>query len=195
MQCFVSCFGDAQRNHQQLGMHLHSPAKLTSTAYLQQEQQPNRSPVSNCSEESHFTSSSGSGSSDVSGYAADAFSWRDRDQALFTQPAKVIKDVHSTPAATGTAGAATTHDDLYPYILQHGRGILSLSTLQQGLQHFLVPGVGYIAYAMMYNGPDWLNIRTPVSLGDPICDPPTLARWLARSCSRTQRRCSCRWKD
>jgi phosphatidylglycerol lysyltransferase len=64
---------------------------------------------------------------------------------------------------------------VFPYILQHGRGILSLSTLQQGLQHFILPGIGYIAYAMMYNGPDWLNIRTPVALGDPICNPANFA--------------------
>jgi phosphatidylglycerol lysyltransferase len=81
-----------------------------------------------------------------------------------------LQDTHSTPTNPTTATAAP-HDILYPYILQHGRGILGLSTLQQGLQHFLMPGVGYIAYTTMRNGPDVFNIRTPVALGDPICDP------------------------
>lgn len=31
-------------------------------------------------------------------------------------------------------------------------------------------GVGYLAYAWMYNGPEVLNIRTPVVLSDPVCD-------------------------
>jgi hypothetical protein len=71
--------------------------------------------------------------------------------------------LHKLPAAAPS--------ELYPYILQHGRGILSLSTLQQGLQHFLVPGIGYIAYTTMRNGPDVFNILSPLALGDPICDP------------------------
>jgi hypothetical protein len=66
---------------------------------------------------------------------------------------------------------AAAPSELYPYILQHGRGILSLSTLQQGLQHFIVPGIGYITYTMMRNGPDVLNILSPLALGEPICDP------------------------
>ncbi|WIA39196.1 hypothetical protein OEZ86_005321 [Tetradesmus obliquus] len=92
----------------------------------------------------------------------------------------VPKDAQGTTAAAAaaaadTAGAASPHDALYPHILHHGRGILSLSTLQQGLQHFLLPDVGYIAYAMMFNGPEFLNIKTPVALGDPICDPANFA--------------------
>jgi lysylphosphatidylglycerol synthetase-like protein (DUF2156 family) len=31
--------------------------------------------------------------------------------------------------------------------------------------------VGYIAYAMMRNGPDIFNVLSPLALGDPICDP------------------------
>ncbi|WIA18896.1 hypothetical protein OEZ85_003568 [Tetradesmus obliquus] len=81
-----------------------------------------------------------------------------RDQA---KPAAQLP-LHKLPPAP--------HDTLYPDILQHGRGILSLSTLQQGLQHFIVPGVGYIAYTMMRNGPDVFNVLSPLALGDPICD-------------------------
>lgn len=53
----------------------------------------------------------------------------------------------------------------------HGRGIMSLSTVQKGLQHFVVPGVGYIAFSMMEWWPvnDFINVA--VALGDPICDP------------------------
>lgn len=46
---------------------------------------------------------------------------------------------------------------------------MSISTVQEGLQYFVMPGVGYIAYSWMNNGPDFLNILTPVGLGDPIC--------------------------
>lgn len=76
----------------------------------------------------------------------------------------------AVPTATAVT-AAVDADALYPYILQHGRGIMSLSTLQEGIQHFLMPGIGYIAYAMMYNGPPFLNIKSAVALGDPICAP------------------------
>lgn len=31
-------------------------------------------------------------------------------------------------------------------------------------------GLGYIAYAMMYNGPEFLRKRTAVVLSDPVCD-------------------------
>ncbi|KAF6256766.1 hypothetical protein COO60DRAFT_1702160 [Scenedesmus sp. NREL 46B-D3] len=71
--------------------------------------------------------------------------------------------LHKLPAAPPST--------LYPYIAQHGRGILSLSTLQPGLQHFLVPGIGFIAYTMMRNGPDIFNVLSPLALGDPMCDP------------------------
>jgi phosphatidylglycerol lysyltransferase len=35
---------------------------------------------------------------------------------------------------------------LSPYLLQHGRGCLAYSTLQDGLDYFIVEGKGYIAY-------------------------------------------------
>jgi hypothetical protein len=41
-------------------------------------------------------------------------------------------------------------------------------------QHTTTPtnaGVGYIAFAWMHNGPEFLNIRTPVGLSDPVCEP------------------------
>ena len=30
-------------------------------------------------------------------------------------------------------------------------------------------GIGYIAYGMMHNGPEFLNVRTAVALSDPVC--------------------------
>lgn len=30
-------------------------------------------------------------------------------------------------------------------------------------------GIGYIAYGMMFNGPEFLNKRTAVGLSDPVC--------------------------
>ena len=60
---------------------------------------------------------------------------------------------------------------LLPYLFGHGRRILARSSLQDGLCHFLLPGVGYIAYALMHRGPEVLRIFTPVALGDPLCAP------------------------
>lgn len=35
----------------------------------------------------------------------------------------------------------------------------------------LPAGVGYLAYGLMHNGPEFLNKRTAVGLSDPVCDP------------------------
>jgi hypothetical protein len=93
MQCF-SCFTDAQRGNPHLthGLHLDNPAKQKDTSISQHQSPDTCSPVSNCSEDSHVTSSSGSGSSDGGHYAADVSSWQVRDQVLSSQqdrPSKV----------------------------------------------------------------------------------------------------------
>jgi hypothetical protein len=64
---------------------------------------------------------------------------------------------------------ALPENSLLPFVLEHGRHILARSTLQHGLLHFLLPGVGYIAYAMMNRGPKVLHVFSPVALGDPVC--------------------------
>lgn len=66
------------------------------------------------------------------------------------------------------------HEQLLPYLRQHGRSILAHSTLQPGVHHFLMPGVGYMAYGFKNCGPPALGIRSPVVLGDPVADP---AHW------------------
>jgi hypothetical protein len=89
MQCFT-CFPDAQRGnpHVAHGMHLDNPAKLKDTGYIEHHPARSCSPVSSCSEDGQFAGSSGSGSSDGGGYAADASSWRVRNQVLISQQDK-----------------------------------------------------------------------------------------------------------
>eukprot|EP00775_Hariotina_reticulata_P013086 gene13086-13213_t len=60
---------------------------------------------------------------------------------------------------------------LLPHLLQHGRHIMSVSAFQLGMYQFILPGVGFIAFAMMGNGPDWLRLLSPLVLGDPLCSP------------------------
>jgi lysylphosphatidylglycerol synthetase-like protein (DUF2156 family) len=66
------------------------------------------------------------------------------------------------------------HQQLLPYLRQHGSHILAQSTLQPGVHHFLMPGVGYMAYGFKNCGPPVLRITSPVVLGDPVADP---AHW------------------
>lgn len=83
MQCYGGCFGISQQKDEQLGGHLGHPSKLKDTTFLQQQQQQQRSgsPISDCSDESRMTSSSETGSSNASCYAADASTWKPFDQA------------------------------------------------------------------------------------------------------------------
>jgi phosphatidylglycerol lysyltransferase len=53
---------------------------------------------------------------------------------------------------------------LSPYLLQHGRGCLAYSTLQDGLDYFIVEGMGYIASKTVGR-----ICPTTIILGDPIC--------------------------
>jgi hypothetical protein len=76
MQCYGACFGIARESDLQLGGHLDKPAVLKDASSLKQHQQRSCSPVSNCSNESHFTRSSGSSY----GLDADVLSCKDRDQ-------------------------------------------------------------------------------------------------------------------
>eukprot|EP00775_Hariotina_reticulata_P001702 gene1702-2047_t len=48
---------------------------------------------------------------------------------------------------------------------------MAISTFQPGLYYFELPGIGYLAYALMSNGPEFLNILSPVVLSDPVCNP------------------------
>jgi hypothetical protein len=43
----------------------------------------------------------------------------------------------------------------------------------------LCSGIGYIAYTMMFNGPEFLNKRTALALSDPVCDPQHYAHIAA----------------
>lgn len=62
---------------------------------------------------------------------------------------------------------------LWRYLEQHGRGTLAISTLQEGMRHFLVPGLGYIAYGLSTGRASCQAAsgkQRAVALGDPICE-------------------------
>ncbi len=55
-------------------------------------------------------------------------------------------------------------DNRMDYLSQYGTSSLSYSSLQEGLEYFLEPGCGYIAYALIR-----ADAETPLCLADPIC--------------------------
>jgi lysylphosphatidylglycerol synthetase-like protein (DUF2156 family) len=64
------------------------------------------------------------------------------------------------------AGISTSasFDDRMAYLRQYGTGSLSYSSLQEGLDYFMEPGCGYIAYSLIHG-----DAETPLCLADPIC--------------------------
>ncbi len=54
---------------------------------------------------------------------------------------------------------------LYPYLKKFGKEALSYSTLQEGLEYFLVKDYGYISYISCKN--------TKVILSNPVCNKKT----------------------
>eukprot|EP00798_Chlamydomonas_sp_ICE-L_P024925 gene24925-10576_t len=55
---------------------------------------------------------------------------------------------------------------LLDFLIQYGSHATAYSTLQEGLQHFVLPGIGYIAFSMMPYYPS-----RAVCLSDPVCNP------------------------
>lgn len=63
---------------------------------------------------------------------------------------------------------------------QHpSKAVLRLLLLLHPSMLLLPAGVGYMAYGMMHNGPEFLNKRTAVGLADPVCDPQHYATMAA----------------
>ncbi|HPE58938.1 MAG TPA: DUF2156 domain-containing protein [Thiolinea sp.] len=78
------------------------------------------------------------------------------------------------------------HAELMPYLQRYGTGCLAYSTLQQGLSHYLEPGIGYIAYLDFHH---WLYapLGRRIVLADPLCAPDQVQGMLERFIARYQR--------
>jgi lysylphosphatidylglycerol synthetase-like protein (DUF2156 family) len=75
---------------------------------------------------------------------------------------------------------------LGPYLRQHGREALSYATLQAGMEYFILPDVGYIAYVTVRH-----LVLSPrprkIALVDPVCavaDYPIIIRQFLNHCPR-----------
>lgn len=71
-----------------------------------------------------------------------------------------------------TADAATKQR-VWDFLCKYGSGSLSYSALQEGMQWFIVPDVGFIQYEPMET-----IVHNAVCLGDPICAPENRERLL-----------------
>lgn len=75
---------------------------------------------------------------------------------------------------------------LAPYLKQYGRGCLSYSVLQAGMQYEVEEGVGFIAYL-----PFWHPVLAPrgrkIILADPICAPEQAQGLLKRFIAKNKR--------
>lgn len=58
--------------------------------------------------------------------------------------------------------------DLYPYCKQFGRNCMSYTTLEPEMNHFILDGVGYIAY-VNYQHWLWTRKKRKIILADPVC--------------------------
>ena len=78
-----------------------------------------------------------------------------------------------------TSQKTVTHEQLLPYLRKYGRGCLSYSMFQQGMEYYVEPDVGFIAYLPFRH---WL--LTPFSrkivLGNPVCAPEQTQGMLER---------------
>ena len=68
-------------------------------------------------------------------------------------------------------------ETLQPYLQKYGSGCMSYSTLQEELQHFVLEGVGYIAY-LPFKHLLWSLKGHRIVIGNPVCDPQNYTRIL-----------------
>jgi len=59
---------------------------------------------------------------------------------------------------------------LFSYLRMHGSNCMSYSSLQEELHHFVLEGIGYIAY-LPFRHFLWSPRGHRIVIGDPICDP------------------------
>lgn len=72
------------------------------------------------------------------------------------------ESLHS--ARKALEGCTTTMGFRIEHLRHHGRGSLAFSALQEGLQYFMHPEYGFIAYKPLHDGP-----QSVLVLSDPIC--------------------------
>lgn len=72
-------------------------------------------------------------------------------------------------AVTSLKNSTATAKFRYEKLQQHGYGSLAYSSLQKGMQYFMHPELGYIAYTPLRDGPNSVCV-----LADPICSKENL---------------------
>jgi len=77
-----------------------------------------------------------------------------------------------------TATNQTDQESLRPYLRNFGSGCMSYSTLQDELRHFVLEGVGYIAY-LPFKHLFWSRQGHRVVIGNPVCDPANYTQILS----------------
>lgn len=65
-------------------------------------------------------------------------------------------------------------DERWHYLRCFGQGSLAYSSMQPKLDHYLVPGIGYVPFALISDA------NVPVCLSDPICSSKDTPRLLSR---------------
>ncbi len=75
---------------------------------------------------------------------------------------------------------------LEPYLKQYGRGCLSYSVLQAGMQYYLEEDIGFIAYLPFWH-PFWAPLGRKIILADPICAPEQVEGLLERFIAKYRR--------
>lgn len=68
-------------------------------------------------------------------------------------------------------------ETLSPYLQKYGSGCMSYSTLQEELRHFVLEGVGYIAY-LPFKHFLWSIKGHRIVIGNPVCDPQNYSQIL-----------------
>jgi len=81
---------------------------------------------------------------------------------------------------------ASKHALLLPYLRQFGANSMSYSSLQTELEHFVLDGIGYIAY-LPFKHILWSTRGHRIVIGDPICDPAHYHQLLQAFLADTKR--------
>ena len=74
--------------------------------------------------------------------------------------------------------ATTPEEILRSYLRKFGSNAMSYSTLQSELEHFVLEGVGYIAY-LPFKHFIWSIKGHRIVIGNPVCDPANYQQILA----------------
>jgi len=69
--------------------------------------------------------------------------------------------------------AEAESDVRLPYLRKYGWQSMAYSSLQKGMEYFLLPDVGYVSFSPIQG-----KVVTPVVLGDPICDRQNMGQMI-----------------